>query len=408
MPKFAFKARNSLNELIEGNHTSDSEKELVSSLRNEGLVVFSVTEIRGQEIEKQKKKTIRKIGKITAQDIAIFCRQLATLINAGVSILDAVEDISDMVANVRFQKVLKSVAADIREGNMLSVAMKKHQNVFGKIFVALVGAGEKSGKLGSVLQDLALYLENSVKLKRKVTAASVYPLFIGIFFVGVLSGVVLFLIPRFEMMFSSFGAELPLPTRIVMGISKTAVNNFFVVLLMLVGAIIGIPMAYRTPSGRMMIDKFKLNIPIFGEMSTKIIFARFFQTLSTLLRSGIDIVTSLEIASKVINSLPIEQIVDTIKTRIVEGSTLSSEMGKNQVFPKMVVRMTAVGEKSGKLDEMLVKLSDYYTDEVDAAVAVMSSVIEPVLIIFLGVVIGVVVIAMYLPIFRLALVATAG
>lgn len=404
MPKYVFKARNLNNEAVDGFRNAGTERELVSTLRNEGLVVFSVKEVKDEASRKEKKRAAgMKGGAVGQADVAIFCRQLATLINAGVSILDGIDDLSEMVPNARFSKLLKTVANDVREGSTMSDALKKHQKVFGKIFIAMISAGEKSGKLGKVLSDLAIYLESSIKLRRKVKAASAYPIFVGGFFILALGALVLFVIPRFKAIFISFGAELPLPTRIIMGISETAIKNIHWIILLLIGTITGTTMSYRTTPGRMFFDNLKLRMPIFGEIMTKVVFARFFQTLSTLLQSGIDIVASLEIAGKVTNNLPVERMIGTIRSRVIEGSTISGEMEKFSLFPRMVVRMTAIGEKSGKLDEMFVKLSEYYNDEIDAAVSIMSSIIEPLLIILLGLVVGIAVVAMYLPMFKMAL-----
>jgi len=219
----------------------------------------------------------------------------------------------------------------------------------------------------------------------------------------VLAGIVLFLIPRFKEMFGGFGVELPLPTRVVVAISDAGLRNFHWVVLASIALVVSYTTLSRTPPGRFFLDSLKLKTPILGDMVVKIVFARFFQSLSTLLKSGVDIVSSIDIAAKVTDNMLVEQLLGTIKNRVIEGSTLSSEMEKSPVFPRMVVRMTAVGEKSGRLDEMFSKLSDYYNDEVDALVASLSSIVEPVLIVMLGCIIGIVVITMYLPIFKMAM-----
>lgn len=410
MAKFVFKAKNMAGGLVEGARAANSEKELVAALRAEGLFVFSVAEAREGAAGKEKKqfgtkssRLVRKGGSVKYEDIAVLSRQLATMINSGVSILDGIEDLAEMVTNQKLYVILKNIANDIREGSTLSDAMKKYQRVFGRVFVSMVAAGEKSGKLGKVLLDMATYLEGSVKLKRKVKSASVYPLTVAGFFVIVLAGIVLFLIPRFKEMFGSFGVELPLPTRVVVAISDVGLRNFHWVVLGSIVLAVGYTTLSRTPPGRFFLDSLKLKTPILGDMVVKIVFARFFQSLSTLLKSGVDIVSSIDIAAKVTDNMLVEQLLGNIKNRVIEGSTLSSEMEKSPVFPRMVVRMTAVGEKSGRLDEMFSKLSDYYNDEVDALVASLSSIVEPVLIVLLGLIIGIVVITMYLPIFKMAM-----
>ena len=396
---------NSQNESVEGSREATSEKELVAALRSEGLAVLTVS--RGEQDNevfsvKKKPRSSRRSGGVSSNDIAIFCRQFATLLNSGVNVLDAVDDASEMTSSARLSVILKEVSNDIRSGSSLSEGLHKHVKVFGIVFVSMIEAGEKSGKLGKILQDLANYTENSVKLKRKVKAASVYPAFIAVFFFFTMSVLVLFIIPRFESMFKSFGAELPLPTRIVMGASRLAIHNIVWIVLAMLASVVGFIMFYRTTPGRMAVDRFKLKVPIFGPIVGKVIFARYFMTFATLIRSGVDVVGSLEIASKVTDNLPLQRIIERIRQRIIEGSSLSEEMEKSSIFPRMVVRMSSVGEKSGKLDEMYEKMADYYGDEVDAAVQTMSSVIEPILIVLMGGMVGIAVTAMYLPIFKLA------
>lgn len=409
MPKFYFKARNAKNELIEGARTASSEQEVLSSLADSGLVVFSIEE-SGEMFSKTENPARGggSGGKIKTQDIAIFSRQFATLINAGVTIIDAIEDVSEMSTNAKLRVMLKNIASDIRAGSTLSEAMRKYQKAFGTVFVVLMAAGEKSGKLAKILKDLASYLENSVKLGRKVKSASSYPLFVVIFFTLALAGIVFGLIPRFKAMFASFGAQLPLPTLIVMNISNICVAYAPFIVVGGVLLYFGFRAFYNTPAGRSMVDSLVLKLPVAGEIIKKVILARFFQTLSTLIKSGTDVVSSLEIASKVTDNAEFESKIMMVKNHVVEGSTISDEMEKINMFPKMVCRMTAVGEKSGQLEEMFEKLSDYYSDEVDATVASLSSLIEPVLIIFIGAVVGVVVVALYLPIFKMGMAMGGG
>ena len=402
MAKYYFKARNAKNELIEGARSASSEKDALSALASEGLVVFSIEE-SSEKFAKTEKKSLSggSRGGVKFQDIAIFCRQFATLINAGVTIVDAIEDVGEMSLNLKLRDIIKKISADIRGGSTLADAMRKYYGTFGAVFIALVAAGEKSGKLGKILKDLAGYLENSVKLKRKVQSASAYPAFIAVFFAAALAGIVLVLIPKFSEMFAGLGAELPLPTKIVMGISNIAIANFPIVLIGSVLAFFAFRMFHKTDAGKAFVDSTMLRLPIFGEIMKKVIFARFFHTLSTLIKSGNDVVSSLEIAAKVADNVYIEGKIMNVKNRVIEGATISDEMEKLKIFPKMVCRMTAVGEKSGQLEEMFEKLSDYYTDEVDAAVAAMASILEPLLIIMIGGVVGVVVVTMYLPIFQI-------
>ncbi len=409
MPNYLYKARNENGELVQGSRIAVTERDLAMQLRAEKLSVFSIDgsgDPMGSSTVASLKASLNKQfksgGKITYQDIAVFCRQLATLINAGVSILDAIEDISEMVSTQKFKVLLKTVATDVRQGDTLSGALRKHVKVFGKIFIALVAAGEKSGQLGKVLKDLSAYMENSVKLSGKVKSAMAYPTFVAVFFVVALLGMIFFMVPRFKSLFAQFGAELPLPTKITVAISDTLIHNAPFAFL-IVGAIVAFFLyVNKTPKGKLFFDNSKLKIPIFGPMLIKIVMARFFQTLATLIKSGNDIVSSLDISAKTTDNMFMEKIVDQIKTRVVEGSTLSEELGKHPIFPAMVVRMAAVGEKSGQLDELFYRVSEYYNDEVDAIVASMSAVIEPVLIVVMGGLVGTFIITMYLPIFKIA------
>jgi len=404
MTKYVYKSRDSQSKLVEGVMQANSSKEVVNELLNKGLIAVSVEEVKEKKLSKAKKvKITLKRQKVSTKDISIFCRQMATMINAGVSVIEAVEDISQMSLNIKFKEILKNVVNDIKMGNSLSEALNKHPGVFNKVFTSMIRAGEESGNLDVVLSDLAGYLEDEVKLKRKLQSASMYPMFIAGFMGFVVAGLVLFLVPQFKKLFLSLGADLPLPTKIIMGISELAVKNIFLLILLAIGAVLLFGTYYRTKKGRFKIDKAILKIPVFGILITKAMLARFFLTLSTLLRSGVDIVASLEIASKVMNNMSVEDAVDTIRIKIMEGSNLSAEMNNYQFFPRMTVRMTSIGEKSGKIDEVLVKVAQYYTDEVDATVEGFSSIIEPVLIIVLGGVIGIFVICMYLPIFKMAM-----
>jgi len=384
---------------------ASSKKDLISILRSEGLVAVSIEDLSSGASPVLSKSFVRggRRKRVRIDDIAIFCRQLATLVNAGVNLLEGIEDVSDMSVNPSLRDLLRKVASSIREGSTLSDAMSEHK-VFNKTLVAMVSVGEKTGKLAKVLSDLAVYLESAVKLQRQVKAASTYPIFVGGFFALVLLLLVLVIIPKFDVMFQSFGADLPLPTQMVMNVSNFVINNFILMIVLLVALIIGFKIFKRSPGGRYMYDKALFKLPIFGNIYTKIVLARFFQTFATLVKSGIDIIGSIDIAMKVPDNAYIEGVLTDVKEKVMEGNSLGDELSKHKIFPRMISRMTAVGEKSGQLDAMFEKITDYYTDEVNAAVSMLSSIIEPVLIVFLGFIVGIVVVAMYLPIFRLAFV----
>jgi type IV pilus assembly protein PilC len=324
------------------------------------------------------------------------------MINAGVSIVEAVSDIGTSIPNPEFKKVLHSIASDIKQGSSFSDALRKHGKVFDRFFVSMIKSGEESGSLDLVMNDLAIYLEKGMKLRGRVKSASMYPAFVGVFFLAVVAGMVFFLIPKFKKLFLSIGTDLPLPTKMVMNVSEVAVRNAPVVILLMVGAVIFIVFALKTRSGRLIYDRVLLKIPIFGILITKVILARFFQTLATLLKSGVDIVASLEIAGRVVNSIPVEKMVENIRLRVMEGSSLAVEMVNYRFFPRMAVTMVSVGEKSGRVDELLTKISEFFTEEVDATVEGLSAIIEPIMIVFLGFIVGIFIVAMYLPVFKMA------
>lgn len=406
MPKFKYTAKNSIGTVVTGSVEAISEVEVISNLGSKG---FSDIQIQKSSIGGFLKSLDNKLdggkvkrGKVKTQEVAIFSRQLATLVNAGVNVLDAISDVSVMVSNPYFSHVLLTIAEDVKGGKNLSEALSVHKKVFDSAFVSMVAVGEKSGKLAKVLEDLSSYLENSVKLRRKIKSAAAYPIFVGTFFVLVFFGLVLGIIPKFEEMFSSFGATLPLPTRMVMGFSNLLIDKMPVFIALIVILFIAFKMLVRTPRGLMLWHRFFFKVPIFATIYTKMIFARFFQTLSTLIKSGVDIITSIQIATNTLNNTYVKSMFEDIKNGVVSGELFSAKMDEHPLFPKMIVRMTAVGEKSGQLDEMFDKITDYYSDEVDVAVATLSSVVEPVLIIFLGFIVGIAVIALYLPIFNLA------
>ncbi len=400
---FRYKARDPEGNLLTGKKEAETSKEVARMLNNDNLIAVEIREIKKTKKKKKKaKKDIVLFGAVKDKEVAVFCRQFSTMIGAGVSVAEAIEDLSHAVDNPRFRNILKKILESVRSGSSLSEAFSRHSSVFSTIFVQMIGAGEESGKLSEVLNDLSLYLEKKVKLKGQLRSASMYPVFVGGFFLVILIGLVFFLIPQFRDMFDSLGAELPVPTQIVMNISDFLVHNIPYFIIALVASIIGFIAFYKTSTGRFMIDSIKLKIPLFGNITLRIILARFFQTLATLLKSGVDVVAALDVAAKVSYNARIEKKVEMMKEGIIEGESLSRELAKSGLFPRLTVSMTAVGEKSGSIDKMLVKISDYYTEEVDAEVEGFSSMIEPVLIISLGLIVGVFVITMYLPIFQMA------
>ena len=405
MPKFKYSASNSLGVPVSGAVNSETENGAIAELRMKGYSNIQINKsafggFLGDLDAKIQKMTAST--KVSMQETAIVSRQLSTLVNAGVNVLEAVSDVAAMVQNPYFSSVLLKIAEDVKGGATLSDALSNYKKIFDNTFVSMVAVGERSGKLAKVLADLAQHLEEAVKLRRKIKSAMSYPMFVGGFFVIVFIGIVFILIPKFEDMFSSFGAELPLPTQLVVNVSHFCVDHVLLLIIFLILGYIAFRLWTKTPNGLLMWHKFFFKIPKFAPIYSKMVFANFFQTLSTLVKSGVDMVTSIQIASSTLNNTYVKLVLEEIKESIVAGELFSDRMDKYELFPKMIVRMTAVGEKTGQMDEMFDKITDYYNDEVDAAVATISAVIEPVLIVGLGIMVGICVIALYLPIFNMA------
>ena len=405
MPKFNYTASNSLGVHVSGSVNSETENGAIAELRMKGYSNIHINKsafggFLGELDAKLQKMTAST--KVSMQETAIVCRQLSTLVNAGINVLEAVSDVSAMVQNPYFKSVLLKISENVKSGATLSDSLAKYKKIFDNTFVSMVAVGERSGKLAKVLADLAEHLENSVKLRRKIKAAMSYPMFVGCFFIVVFIGIVFILIPKFEDMFASFGAELPLPTQMVVNVSHFCVDHILLLIIFLVIAYVIFRVWTKTPHGLLVWHKCFFKVPKVSPIYTKMVFAGFFQTLSTLVKSGVDMVSSIQIAANTLNNTYVKAVLMEIKEAVVAGELFSDRMDKYELFPKMIVKMTAVGEKTGQLDEMFDKITDYYNDEVDAAVATISAIIEPVLIVGLGVMVGICVIALYLPIFNMA------
>ncbi len=402
MPIYEYEARNRFGELVKGRKTADTQKELVQALSDENLLVVRINEAKTKKDSKGKKEPEGLFERVSDRDVAVFCRQFSTMISAGVSVSEALDQLSMAIDNSKLKRVLGDVLEQVQTGHSLSESFARYPSVFSGLFTQMISAAEESGQLSDTLSELAEYLEKKVKLRNQLRSASMYPIFIGLFFVAVLFGIIFFLIPRFRELFDSLGGTLPATTQAVVSVSDFMIGNFLLLFGLAAVLIAALVMGGRTKKGRTFIDAVKLKVPIFGDIVLKVILARFFQTFAALMKSGVDIVASLDIAGKVARNIGVEETVMKMKFGIVEGSSLSDEMEKSDLFPWLAVCMTSVGEKSGSLYEMLLKISEYYTEEVDAQIDGLSTLIEPVMIITLGLVVGFFVITMYLPIFQLA------
>lgn len=345
---------------------------------------------------------------VAAKEVAVFTRQLGTLLRAGMPLLRGLEVLGRQQRNRSFRRILDTMAEDIRSGGPLSEAMERHPEVFDRLYVNMIKAGEAGGVLDVVLERLAGFQEKSLQLRGKVKAAMVYPLIVMTVAVLILAGLIVFVVPQFKQIFADLlkGAPLPPLTQVVLGASETVRSHYLVVLAMLAGLWIALKAFQRTPHGARLIDGWLVRSPLFGELLMKSLVARFTRTLGTLLASGVPILQAITITRETTGNARVAAALDVVHDRVKEGGPVAKPLGSTQVFPGMVASMIEVGEHTGQLPEMLNKVADIYDDEVDAAVAGLSSLIEPLLIVFLAVVVGTIVIALFLPIVRIVQLLT--
>ena len=340
-------------------------------------------------------------GKVTDRDMVVFSRQFSTMINAGVPILQSLQIMCEQTENKLLRRVLYNVRNDIEGGSSLFDAMRKHPKIFNDLYANMVNAGEAGGVLDVILLRLADYLEKAAKLKARVKSAMVYPAVVVTVAVAVIAIILIFVIPTFETMFADFGAALPMPTQIVINLSRFTQDN---IVYMFVGAVAFAFIAkrlYRIERVKIMVDYWVLTLPVFGPLLRKVAVARFGRTLSTMVSSGVPILGALDIVAKTSGNKTVERGVLDAKKSISEGQTLADPLEATGVFPPMVIQMIAIGETTGNLDHMLAKVADFYDNEVDVAVETLTSLLEPMMIVFLGVVVGGLVVSMYLPIFQI-------
>jgi type IV pilus assembly protein PilC len=401
MPTYVFKGRNRLNETVVGERVADNREALRQILRREQVTLTSVKE-KGREFG------IPKIGgrkKVKSNELAIFTRQFSVMIDAGLPLVQCLEILAQQQDNKYFQQVLMQVRQDVEEGSTLAAAMARHPKVFDQLYANMVEAGETGGILDLILQRLSTYIEKIVKLKRDVISALIYPTAVVLMAIIAVAVIMIVVIPQFQNIFLGLlgpGELLPLPTRIVVGISNFLAGwGGLVILGVIVGLAIATRAYYKTPSGHRNLDSLMLKLPIFGSIMRKIAVARFSRTLSTLLSSGVPILQSLDITARTAGNVIIESAILKVRAGVERGESFVDPLKATEVFPSMVAQMIGIGEQTGALDAMLGKIADFYEQEVDTAIANLLTLIEPVLIGFLGVTIGSIVIAMYLPLFTL-------
>lgn len=380
--------------------TTEAENRLALNqiLRQEKLIPVSVEEVQKRD---GKKGRLFPHKKITLDDLVIMTRQLATMIDAGIPLLQGLEILTEQSENPALSAVVHDVRRDVETGKSFSEAVGKHSQVFSQMYISMVQAGEESGKLEEILDRLALYMEKTNGLIKKVKSALLYPIIVSCIAFLITLLLILKVVPVFKGIFDSFGAPLPMATAFLVFLSDFLRQYLLFEIMAALGGGIFLKKYIRTPLGRKQWDQAKLNMPIFGPIFRKVAVTKFTRTFSTLVKSGVPVLTSLEIVGKTSGNTVIEEAVLSVRSSIREGECIADPLGKSKVFPPMVIRMISVGEKSGELEKMLTKVADFYDEQVDTAVKGLTSLIEPIIIAFVGLVIGGIVIAMFLPIFKL-------
>ena len=400
MATFAYTGRTRAGQTVTGERIADTMDAAVAALRREQVLV---TQINPAKEKGARTAASKKIGtkSVSAKNLAVFTRQFSVMIDAGLPLVQCLDILGTQEEDKNFAAVILATRADVEAGASLADAMAKHPKVFDPLFTNMIAAGEAGGILDTILKRLATYIEKNVKLKNQVKSAMVYPIAV-IVIAAVVVGVILWrVIPTFANLFAGLGAELPLPTRIVIALSNGLVRFMPFVLIGIAAFVFGFRAYYATAGGRMAIDAMTLKLPILGVLMRKIAVARFCRTLSTLLASGVSILEALNITARTSGNAVVEEAILTTRKSIERGDTIAQPLRDTAVFPPMVVQMIGVGEATGALDTMLSKIADFYEEEVDVAVAGLLTLLEPVMIALLGGIVGGIVIAMYMPIFSL-------
>ena len=392
MPTFAYTARNQTGELKSATVEAQSRDDVIAQLRRQRLTLVKIED----GVKKPKTK-----GRIKRRDVVIFTRQLSTMINSGLPLVQALDILAKQTESPPLAATARAVVADVESGNTLADAMRRYPKAFDDLYVNMVAAGESGGILDVILGRLASFIEKNDALVRKVKGAMIYPGVILSVAAIAVATLLIFVIPVFQSMFSSAGLALPLPTRVVIGASYVLIHYGLVIGIVIAGIGYAFSRYHATPAGRLKVDQFLLKVPILGDVIRKSAVSRFTRTLGTLISSGVSILEGLEITAKTSGNRVVQDAIMASRSSIAGGDTISGPLQKSGVFPPMVISMISVGEQTGGLDEMLAKIADFYDEEVDAAVSGLLAAMEPLMIVFLGVIVGGMVVSMYLPIFNM-------
>lgn len=404
MPVYVWKGRTLAGDAQTGEIEAGRQDEALEVLRKKRILVTSLAAKAGGF-------AMPKFGggvNVSTKDLAIFTRQFATMISAGLPLVQCLDILAKQSSKPSFGKVITEVTREVEAGSTLSDALGKHKSVFDDLFRNMVAAGEAGGVLDEILLRLATYIEKADALKRKIQSAMVYPAVVLTVALGATAFMLIFIIPTFAKMFTDFGGELPLPTKIVLGMSGLLTGYWWVAVLGIIAAVIGFQRYYATESGQRVVDGLSIKAPVLGDVLLKGAVARFTRTLGTLISSGVPILSGLEITARTAGNKVIAEAIMSARASIREGETVSAPLKASGVFPPMVTQMIAVGEQTGALDEMLTKIAVFYEAEVDTAVDTLTSIIEPIMIVVMGGIVGGMVVAMYLPMFKLISVVSQG
>jgi type IV pilus assembly protein PilC len=396
MPKFKWEATTRAGEVKQGAMEAADEAAVMNRLRADGL--------NPRKVRKAAKEITISFGSgVQPKELQIFTRQLATMIDAGLPLVQCLDILANQQQNKIFARVLNQVKASVEQGATFSDALKKHPKIFDELYVNLVAAGEVGGILDTILNRVATYIEKAVKLKGQLKSAMVYPIAVLLIAFAVIAVMMIKVIPTFEEMYKEFdGAKLPKPTQVVIAISNGFIDYWYVIFGALFGVVVFVSAALKYDKPHNILDATLLKLPIMGPVLRKVVVARFTRTLGTLLASGVPILDALEICAKTAGNRVVKRSIMHAREKIAEGQDMAGPLGETKVFPAMVIQMIGVGEQTGAMDSMLQKVADFYEEEVDIAVGAMTSLIEPAMMAFLGVVVGGLIVAMYLPIFEIA------
>lgn len=396
MPSFAYVARETgTGREIRSSLEANTEQAAIAALLNRNLLVVSIQ-------EKVTKKGRTAGGSVPLADLVMFTRQLATMIDAGLAMVQSLQALADQTQNKAMRDVIKDICARVEGGDSFSEALQKHPKVFNRLFIAMVGAGEKGGLLAEILARLAVYLENTARLRKKVKSAMMYPTVVTVVAIAITIFLLVKVIPVFGEIYTGFGGKLPGPTQFLMNVSDLLKSYFIYVMLAMGGSVYGWLAWIKTKKGREFWDKYRIKLPVFGVIAHKICLARFTRTLASLVRSGVPILEVLQIVSQTVGNVIMERAVKTASSDIERGESISQALSKHPIFPNMIVRMVTAGEQTGKIDNMLERIADFLDEEIETTLSGITALIEPILIVFLGVVIGGMVICMFLPIFKMS------